>query len=286
MNRSNATKVFFGILCAISPCVFSLPVSAQSPATAEVGSLASKAAERVAKTQRQHIFVAGMKECQLDPDLCASFETSLRADLEKAIPGVHFVKRENVINILEGRGFTPIDMYIPEVIKAVATSAGADILVTDSLVWQRDGYELDAEVFDVAQRKKLEQFRARVERPVPNSEGEPLIFTDADSHVSLIIYRGKLPKSSVIHFAECEKCPDPIYTPEERASRLQGSVSVLATITEKGMAENIGVIDGLQEGVTKLAVDTLRTWHFKPAIGKDGNPIVTRVPVQIMFRSE
>ena len=61
------------------------------------------------------------------------FEASLRADLEKIIPGVRFVERTNIINILEGRGFLALDAYFPDVLKAVAKQAGADILVTDNL---------------------------------------------------------------------------------------------------------------------------------------------------------
>jgi outer membrane biosynthesis protein TonB len=31
-------------------------------------------------------------------------------------------------------------------------------------------------------------------------------------------------------------------------------------------------------------VEAVRTWQFKPAIGKDGKPIATRVPIEVTFR--
>ena len=57
----------------------------------------------------------------MDKEDCASYESVLREKIEKAIPGVRFIKRENVINILEGRGFLAFDAYIPDVLDAVAS---------------------------------------------------------------------------------------------------------------------------------------------------------------------
>src|SRR4029077_10495662 len=107
----------------------------------------------------------------------------LHADLEKMIPGVRFIKRESVINILQGRGFLALDAYLPDVLKAVQTSGGGAILVTDALLWQSDGYDLTSEVYDAVQAKKLEQFRAKVARAIADSGGEPLVFKDPESGV-------------------------------------------------------------------------------------------------------
>lgn len=270
------------VLWAVRLCLFSLPVSAQTPA--EIETLASRTAERVTKTHQQHIFVAGLQECRLDPEVCTMFETSVRADLKKMIPGARFIKRESVINILEGRGFLALDAYMPDVLRAVATSAGADILVSDSLQWQSDGYELDSEVFDAVQRKKLDQFRTRIARPATESGGDPLVFKDPESGVSVIIPRGKQSRATAIENPVCEKCPDALYTPEARAERIHGRVFLLATVTEQGVAEHIGILDGLADGLTDQALEAVRTWRFKPAIGKDGKPFATRIPIEVTFR--
>ncbi len=282
MTRSLTSALSSGVLCAAALCVFSIPAFGQTPA--EIESLANRTAERVTKTHQQHIFVAGLKECQLDTEDCILFEASLRANLEKMVPGIHFVRRESVINILEGRGFIALDAYIPDVLKAVATSAGADILVTDTLQWQSDGYELNSEVFDAVRGKKLDEFRAKIARPVPDSGGEPLVFKDPESGVSVIVPRSKQSRPPVVENPACDRCPGPSYTPEARADKLQGRVLVLATITEQGIVEDIGVIDGLADGLTDQALEAVRSWHFKPAIGKDGKPFATRMPLEVSFR--
>lgn len=282
MIRSLTFALSSGVLCAAALCVFSIRAFSQTPA--EIESLANRTAERVTKTGQQHIFVAGLVGCQLDTEVCAMFEASVRTDLEKLIPGVHFIKRENVINILEGRGFIGLDAYFPVVLKAVAMSAGADILVTDTLLWQSDGYELAVEINDAVQGKKLDQFRAKIARPAPDSGGEPLVLKDPESGASVIIFRGKQSRTPVTESPACEKCPDPSYTPEARADRIQGRVLLLATISEQGVAEKIGVIEGLADGLTDQALEAVRSWHFKPVIGKDGKPFATRMPLEVTFR--
>jgi TonB family protein len=282
MMRSLMMAISSGVLCGAALCLFSLPASGQTPA--EINALASRTAERVAKTHQQHIFVAGLQECRLDAEVCTMFETSVRADLEKMIPGVRFIKRESVINILEGRGFLALDAYMPDVLKAVATSAGADILVTDTLLWQSDGYELTSEVYDAIQAKKLEQFRAKIASPVPDSGGEPLVFKDQESGASIIIFRGKQTSPPIVEYPACLRCPDPSFTPEARADRIHGRVLLLATVTEQGLADHIGVLEGLADGLTEQALEAVGNWRFKPAIGKDGKPFATRMPVEVTFR--
>jgi TonB family protein len=282
MMRSLMMAISSGVLCGAALCLFSLPASGQTPA--EINALASRTAERVAKTHQQHIFVAGLQECRLDAEVCTMFETSVQADLEKMIPGVRFIKRESVINILEGRGFLALDAYMPDVLKAVATSAGADILVTDTLLWQSDGYELTSEVYDAIQAKKLEQFRAKIASPVPDSGGEPLVFKDQESGASIIIFRGKQTSPPIVEYPACLRCPDPSFTPEARADRIHGRVLLLATVTEQGLADHIGVLEGLADGLTEQALEAVGNWRFKPAIGKDGKPFATRMPVEVTFR--
>jgi TonB family protein len=282
MTRSLAMAFFSGILCAAALCMFSISAFGQTPA--EIESLANRAAERVAKTHRQHILVAGLQGCRLDLEVCTAFEAPLRSILEKRISGVHFVKRENIINILEGRGFIAVDAYVPDVLKAVATSAGADILVTDTLEWQSDGYELASEIYDAVQGRRLDQFRVKITRPVSDSAGEPLVFKDAESGASVIIFRGKQLHPPLVEYPQCDRCPNPSYTPEARADRIQGRVLMLATVSEQGIADHLGVIDGLEDGLNDQALEAVRGWHFKPAIGKDGKPFATRMPIEVTFR--
>ena len=282
MSRPLALAIFSCVLSAAALCAF--PLSASGQISPEVESLAVRTADRVAKAHREHVLVAGLQECLWALDVCSAFEGSLDAHLEKLIPGVHLVKRESIVNILEGRGFLALDAYLPDVLIAVAPSAGADLLVTEDLRWQPDGYELNSEVYDVGQGKKLDLFRSKIARAGSGSGDEPLVVTAPESDVSMIVSGGKRPHGSAIQFPACQKCPDPPYTPEARANGIQGRVLLMATITEKGTAEQIGVVDGLDYGLTDQAMQAVQNWQFKPAIGKDGKPFAVRMPVEVTFR--
>jgi TonB family protein len=59
---------------------------------------------------------------------------------------------------------------------------------------------------------------------------------------------------------------------------------MLVTVTDQGVPEHISVIQGLGDGLTNQAVDAVRSWHFKPAMGTDGKPFAMRVPMQMTFR--
>ena len=282
MSRPLALAIFSCVLSAAALCAF--PLAASGQISPEVEALAVRTAGRVAKTHREHILVAGLKECLLALDVCSAFEGSLDANLQKLIPGVHLVKRESIVNILEGREFLALDAYLPDVLIAVAPSAGADLLVTEDLQWQHDGYELDSEIYDVGQGKKLDLFRSKIVHPASDSGAESPIFTDPESKISMILAEGKPSGASAVQFPVCQKCPDPPYTPQARANGIQGRVLLMVTITEKGTAEQIGVVDGLDYGLTDQAMQAVQNWQFKPAIGKDGKPFAARMPVEVTFR--
>jgi hypothetical protein len=121
--------------------------------------------------------------------------------------------RENVISLRVSHGFLSVDAYINDVLKGISSQAGAEILVTSTLHWEHDGYDLAVEIFDVAKAKKLNQFQAKIPRIVADSSGMPLIFKDPDSGVSLALI-GSAPSN---HAADvhptCVEMPRPaIYT--------------------------------------------------------------------------
>jgi len=87
-----------------------------------------------------------------------------------------------------------------------------------------------------------------------------------------------------VEYPACLRCPDPSFTPEARADRIHGRVLLLATVTEQGLADHIGVLEGLADGLTEQALEAVGNWRFKPAIGKDGKPFATRMPVEVTFR--
>jgi TonB family protein len=82
----------------------------------------------------------------------------------------------------------------------------------------------------------------------------------------------------------CVYCPSPSFTNEARAAKFSGSVVLQVVVNADGRAENISVLRKAGYGLEQSAIETVRTWQFRPAKGPDGNPVATVVPVEVTFR--
>jgi TonB family protein len=77
--------------------------------------------------------------------------------------------------------------------------------------------------------------------------------------------------------------PTPDYTDPARIAKFQGSLVVLVKVSEEGRAEDLKVLRGLPFGLNQTALDTVRTWKFRPAT-LDGKPVPVQVPIEVTFR--
>ena len=82
----------------------------------------------------------------------------------------------------------------------------------------------------------------------------------------------------------CLYCPIPQYSDEARKAKYQGTVVLQVTITTDGRAVNISVVKGPGLGLEEKAIEAVRSWRFKPAIGPSGRPVPTIVPIEVTFR--
>ena len=77
--------------------------------------------------------------------------------------------------------------------------------------------------------------------------------------------------------------PEPGYTKEARAAKLQGSVTLWMVVGVDGAVSDVKVTQGLGMGLAESAVETVKTWKFKPAI-KAGKPVPCKVMVEVAFK--
>ena len=87
-----------------------------------------------------------------------------------------------------------------------------------------------------------------------------------------------------VGYPECVYCPTPSFSEEARKSKLQGSVTLHIVVGTDGRATNIRVMRGLGMGLDERAVDAVRGWRFKPALGPRGKPVPTEVLIEVTFR--
>jgi TonB family protein len=66
-------------------------------------------------------------------------------------------------------------------------------------------------------------------------------------------------------------------------AKYQGTVLLVAVITADGRATEIRVAKGLGLGLDEKAVEAVRTWRFRPALGPDGKPASVRQSIEVTF---
>ncbi len=77
--------------------------------------------------------------------------------------------------------------------------------------------------------------------------------------------------------------PDPPYSEQARKAKFQGTVVLAIVIDAQGNVKDPQVIKALGLGLDEEALNTVKTWKFKPAM-RNGVPVPVRVTVEISFR--
>jgi TonB family protein len=82
--------------------------------------------------------------------------------------------------------------------------------------------------------------------------------------------------------------PEPSYTPQARKDKVQGTVVLTAAVDASGNVAGVkltalSLSRSVGEGLEESAMQTVRTWKFKPAI-KKGKPVPVMVIVEVSFR--
>jgi protein TonB len=58
----------------------------------------------------------------------------------------------------------------------------------------------------------------------------------------------------------------------------------MVVITLDGRATNIQVVKSPGLGLDEKAIEAVRQWKFRPAVGPGGKPVPSQVPIEVTFR--
>jgi protein TonB len=92
------------------------------------------------------------------------------------------------------------------------------------------------------------------------------------------------PGTGGVGYPSCIYCPEPQYSEDARKAKYQGTVVLQAVIGPDGRATNIEVVKGPGLGLEEKALESVRTWRFKAAVGPNGRPVATVTLLEITFR--
>ena len=81
----------------------------------------------------------------------------------------------------------------------------------------------------------------------------------------------------------CVYCPPAQFSDEAVKAKYQGTVFITAIITADGRATDVRVAKGVGLGLDEKAIEAVRSWRFKPALGPNGKPAAVRQTVEVTF---
>jgi TonB family protein len=90
--------------------------------------------------------------------------------------------------------------------------------------------------------------------------------------------------SNGVGYPTCVYCPDAKYSEEARKAKFQGVVLLQVTVTPDGRATNIQIVRGPGLGLEEEAINAVKTWRFKPALGPNRVPVATEIGIEVNFR--
>ncbi len=77
--------------------------------------------------------------------------------------------------------------------------------------------------------------------------------------------------------------PEPPYSEEARKAKHQGTVVLFIVVDTQGTVTDARVVKPLGLGLDEKALETVRTWKFKPGL-RNGVPVPVKVLVEVQFR--
>jgi periplasmic protein TonB len=83
---------------------------------------------------------------------------------------------------------------------------------------------------------------------------------------------------------QCIYCPPPEFSDEARKAKYQGTVLLEVTITADGRVIDPVVIKGPGLGLDEKAIEGVRKWKMRAALGPGGKPVTCRAPIEVTFR--
>lgn len=200
------------------------------------------------------------------------------------------VERRTLHDYLLSGGISPFDLADRDISIWIGSQLGATVIIFGSVASSNEKLALAVDAYRTNDKKHLGSSKADIplNDQLKEMVGRPLDWPASDVLVACPASKsseraGDLFKAAGITMPNCVYCPNPDYTDEARAAKIQRNVKFDVVIDEQGKAKRIALIQGDTYGLATRALEAVRKWRFKPAM-KDGKPVTVCVPIEVTFR--
>ena len=197
--------------------------------------------------------------------------------LARAGNGFVVLDRAQIHDALRGKNWTPSDLVEPAKAVALANELNTRVYVWGAISVGPDNIELTVDAYRVHGEKKIGGSKATL--PLTEQMKEAKIQQSTKPFESRLPQPGK----GGYTFPACVYCPAVQYDQRAVWHHFEGTVTLSVVVTEDGRADDVVVVRGLPYGLTDKAIETVRTWRFKPAQSPDGTPVAVSQTVEMTF---
>lgn len=252
------------------------------PADPAISRLAGRIAEILRKAHAKKVVVAELKgpDAQVHP-VGKYLADRLSESLQKEFPGLQVIDRSQEKADSNNEGDAGDRGAALEKTKAWARNLGANFVVTGSFAKVSQGIGVSLSAMSCSDSSRwygvtnglvpiTDEIVALSPNPVPSPRNG--------------ISRAGVGGTTA---PVCVRCPAPDYSSKARRADYQGVVTFDVLVNADGQAGQITVVKGpgLGLGLEESAIETVKKWKFKPAVGPEGNPVPVLVSIEITFRT-
>jgi len=272
MKHPRVVAAGFLIVAAISTARAQLPV---------LDPLAAPMAEAIVKAERKSVIVLDFS----GPDgtytaLGQALAENFSAALSKSSDKFSVAAREQISNSLAKTGVPPSDFNDVGIVLWVAGEFKVESVVVGKITVDGDRLGISVECYRVDSGKWINGFKTT---STISAEMRDLMSKVVEYPTPTIDPTIPVSGKSGYTYPSCVECPSAHYDGHAAPHRFQGTVTLSAVINADGRTEDVVVLKALPYGLTAKAIETVKSWKFRPARDAHGNPAAVRQVIEITF---
>lgn len=238
------------------------------------------AAKQMAETLRfskvKNVVVLDFSGVNVTPELGARLATEFSNALAAAGSDIPVENRQSVADALQRNQMTFANIRSDTSEAWLARQVGADAFVGGTVGYGIGGLHLALTAYRTANRDQL----AIADAAVPVTSDLRVLMESA-GNLSTGSPTGQ--ENKTVSGPSCEYCEEPQYTLEAARHKIDGEVLLEITVDVDGSVKDVRVLVGMPYGLTERAVETVKQWRLRAAVGLDGKPVAVKHSVELTF---
>jgi TonB family protein len=265
-------SVIFLLASASMPCA-----RAQQP---QIDALAARVAEELGKKHEKTVVIFDFvgpdkKSTALGQKIADDFSDALK----KSSAALSVAGRPQIAQALEENRLSTQTLYGAEFKLWFAKKLTAGAMVLGTLEPDGENLNIAVDSYNVKDGKALKEFKVAL--PL-SDQMKSLIDTPADAGKDQSVGLPS-PGANGYSVPTCVYCPQANFSELAVKNHTQGTIILVVVVGTDGKAHDIRVVKGIPDGLTESAIETVRSWKFKPATAPDGAPAAVKQTIEVTF---